>query len=60
VRKLLPAALTFAMSIFAFSAPARAANDPDTVVDAIKTATPIKHIIIFVGENRSFDHLFAT
>jgi phospholipase C len=48
------------MSIFAFSAPARAANDPDTVVDAIKTATPIKHIIIFVGENRSFDHLFAS
>ena len=26
----------------------------------IKTATPIKHVIIIVGENRSFDHLFAT
>ena len=25
-----------------------------------KTATPIKHVIIIVGENRSFDHLFAT
>jgi phospholipase C len=24
------------------------------------TATPIKHIIVIVGENRSFDHLFAT
>jgi phospholipase C len=24
------------------------------------TATPIKHVIIIVGENRSFDHLFAT
>jgi phospholipase C len=24
------------------------------------TASPIKHIIIIVGENRSFDHLFAT
>jgi phospholipase C len=22
--------------------------------------TPIKHVIIIVGENRSFDHLFAT
>jgi phospholipase C len=24
------------------------------------TATPVKHVIIIVGENRSFDHLFAT
>jgi phospholipase C len=29
-------------------------------VDAIKTATPIRHVIIIVGENRSFDHWFAT
>jgi hypothetical protein len=28
--------------------------------DSIKTATPIKHVVIIVGENRSFDHLFAT
>src|ERR1700722_16957034 len=25
-----------------------------------QTVTPIKHVIIIVGENRSFDHLFAT
>jgi phospholipase C len=36
------------------------AADPDQAVDAIKTASPIKHVIIVVGENRSFDHLFAT
>jgi phospholipase C len=36
------------------------AADPDKAVDAIKTASPIKHVIIIVGENRSFDHLFAT
>ena len=24
------------------------------------TTTPIKHVIIIVGENRSFDHVFAT
>ncbi len=24
------------------------------------TSTPIKHVIIIVGENRTFDHLFAT
>jgi phospholipase C len=34
--------------------------DPDRAVDKIPTATPIKHVIIIVGENRSFDHLFAT
>jgi hypothetical protein len=36
------------------------AADTDKAVDAIKTASPIKHLIIIVGENRSFDHLFAT
>ena len=25
-----------------------------------RTATPIKHVIIIVGENRTFDHLFGT
>ena len=24
------------------------------------TKTPIKHVIVIIGENRSFDHLFAT
>src|SRR5215468_3431592 len=36
------------------------AADPDKTVDAIKTASPIKHVVVIVGENRSFDHLFAT
>ena len=36
------------------------AADPDKSVDEIPTASPIKHVIIIVGENRSFDHLFAT
>ena len=26
----------------------------------VKTATPIKHIVIIFGENRSFDHYFGT
>jgi phospholipase C len=25
-----------------------------------KTTSPIKHVIIIVGENRTFDHIFAT
>jgi phospholipase C len=36
------------------------AADPDKAVDKIHTATPIKHVLIIVGENRSFDHLYAT
>lgn len=29
-------------------------------VDSLKTATPIKHLIVIYGENISFDHYFAT
>src|ERR1700738_3800780 len=28
--------------------------------NARRTASPIKHIIVILGENRTFDHLFAT
>jgi phospholipase C len=28
--------------------------------DAPRTTTPIKHVIVIIGENRTFDHLFAT
>jgi len=51
------AALT---SAFACVTAAQAGPDPDRSVDRIPTASPIKHVIIIVGENRSFDHLFAT
>jgi phospholipase C len=29
-------------------------------VDSLKTATPIKHLIVIFNENRSFDHYFGT
>src|SRR5258706_694580 len=35
-------------------------DEPDREGDRVKTASPIKHVIIIVGENRSFDHIFAT
>src|SRR5258708_14595739 len=57
--KIAAAASAAVLSAFALIASVQAA-DPNTPVDAIKTATPIKHVIIIVGENRSFDHLFAT
>jgi phospholipase C len=28
--------------------------------DQQKTAPPIKHVIVLIGENRTFDHVFAT
>jgi phospholipase C len=32
----------------------------DAAADHQATATPIKHLIVLIGENRSFDHVFAT
>jgi len=43
-----------------FDTPVRAATPPPMPAHSIHTTTPIKHVIIIVGENRSFDHLFAT
>ncbi len=37
----------------AFAGPPLGQND-------LHTATPIKHVIVIIGENRTFDHLFAT
>jgi phospholipase C len=47
---------SLALLQFSFGAPvANAQNDPST-----DTRTPIKHVIVIIGENRSFDHVFAT
>ena len=40
-------------------APVLAAGDDNASHDA-KTTTPIKHVIVIIGENRSFDHVYAT
>jgi phospholipase C len=58
--KVTACALTFALLAFGLGVPAKAGDDLDKSADTIKTATPIKHVIIIVGENRSFDHLYAT
>ena len=34
--------------------------DPDVATDQLKTASPIKHVIVVIGENRSFDHVYGT
>ncbi|MGA7930986.1 MAG: alkaline phosphatase family protein [Candidatus Sulfotelmatobacter sp.] len=49
-----------AMFQFTIAAPfADAASQPQHSPDSA-TATPIKHVIVIIGENRSFDHVFAT
>ena len=57
--RLLVGVSISALATLAMSGSSRAA-DPDKAVDHIQTASPIKHVVIIVGENRSFDHLFAT
>ncbi|HWH41573.1 MAG TPA: alkaline phosphatase family protein [Usitatibacter sp.] len=46
--------------LFAASALAAAPHGSRHVRLQAETATPIQHVIVIVGENRSFDHLFAT
>ena len=37
--------------------PPQPASDPS---NDNNTTSPIKHVIVIIGENRSFDHVFAT
>ena len=46
------------LAMFQFTICAPFANAADQPLAA--TATPIKHVIVIIGENRSFDHVFAT
>ena len=39
---------------------ARASADDHGDSGSRKTATPIKHIIVLIGENRSFDNIYGT
>jgi phospholipase C len=53
------ALVSTALLQFAVGLPcATAANAIES--SSARTATPIKHVIVIVGENRTFDHLFAT
>ena len=46
------------MTVTAFSPAAKAAGESNS--NDGNTTTPIKHVIVIIGENRTFDHLFAT
>jgi phospholipase C len=53
-------ASVFAATALGICGAARADDDGRGAPGASTTASPIKHVIIIVGENRSFDHVFAT
>jgi phospholipase C len=54
-----PATLTTASLLFSqLMAPAPAAAQSDA--NDSHTRSPIKHVIVIIGENRTFDHVFAT
>jgi acid phosphatase len=56
-----PAAAATATSIALLSCGLAAAEDRDgDDAHRMKTATPIKHVIVLIGENWSFDSIFAT
>src|SRR3569833_140795 len=50
--------LTVTMSVLSIANSAITAGTD--AADAVKTTSPIKHVIILIGENRGFDHTFAT
>jgi phospholipase C len=58
--KLFCGAALCAMAINSLAPVAAAAAAGESGNNDAKTTTPIKHVIVIIGENRTFDHLFAT
>ena len=56
--RLLSSVAIYAMAINSMAP--LAAFAADTGANDANTATPIKHVIVIIGENRTFDHVFAT
>jgi phospholipase C len=48
------------LALLQLSLGATMASAADTHNSSSATRTPIKHVIVIIGENRSFDHVFAT
>ena len=60
-RRPLRAAVAAVSMASLVAAPIAPSHAQDTEAEARRgTTTPIEHIILIIGENRSFDHLFAT
>src|SRR5215475_4291806 len=56
-RRATLSALVAALALTAVPAPSLTSDDDQGRQD---TATPIKHVIVIIGENRTFDNIYAT
>jgi phospholipase C len=61
LRKQWPAAVLAAcfVALMLFAVPAQSQDERNEAAEN-KTATPIKHVIVIIGENRTFDNIYAT
>jgi phospholipase C len=53
-------AILAGLQVFAGFPTAAFAENPHSRNNDDRTASPIKHVIVIIGENRTFDHVFAT
>ena len=60
LRKMMSLLLTLVITLGPVTGPAFAGVAKTRPSGDTNTTSPIKHVIVIVGENRSFDHLFAT
>src|SRR5215472_6015397 len=60
LRKAMSLFLTVSIAVGPGITPAFAAGASNSKKGDSDTVSPVKHVIVIVGENRSFDHLFAT
>jgi phospholipase C len=51
---------TTASAVDTVAADVSTGSSPQAGTNDDKTRTPIKHVVVIIGENRSFDHVFAT
>jgi len=55
--KLLCGVALYALAVNSLAPAAKAAGD--SASNDGNTTTPIKHVIVIIGENRTFDHTFC-
>jgi phospholipase C len=60
VRRRGRVAVVLAVVLAATAAMPARSVDADSATDQLPTATPIKHVIVVIGENRTFDHIYGT
>src|SRR5438128_2744000 len=55
-----PKLALFLVALISIAIPASSQSNDLDDADHQNTATPIKHVILIIGENRTFDNIYAT